>query len=125
MPAPLGAARVTSDPAAGPEQLEVDGRSVELPGPLDLLTASVAACGAQAARAHLDRQGDRGAFDVVATLDPGPPPVVYQRVVLGFRLDPGDARDLADALGRAQLATMLRPAFAVRTQVEFDGAALA
>jgi uncharacterized OsmC-like protein len=129
MPPPLATARVRSDPAAGGAGLVVGGGHLEVgPGaasPLDLLTASVAACGAQAARSYLDRQGDRGAFEVVASLDAGPPPVIYRRVVLEFRLGAADARALVDALGRAQVSTMLRPAFTVRTQVEFDGEALA
>jgi hypothetical protein len=95
-----------------------DGRG---PTPLELLTGSLAASSAIAARAHLERDGDPADLDVVVTLDPGPPPLLYRRVVLGFRLPPADARRLADALERTELTMMLRPAFTIRTQIEHAG----
>jgi hypothetical protein len=91
------------------------------PTPLELLTGSVAASTAIAARAHLEREGDPADLDVVVTLDPGPPPLLYRRVVLGFRLGPADTRRLADALDRTEVTMMLGPAFTIRTQVEYAG----
>jgi hypothetical protein len=130
MQAPLATA--VARPASGP------GRAVELdlgphtvvtdepggpggPAPLDLLTGSLAAATAMTARTHLERDGDPGDVEVVVTLDPGPPPVLYRRVLLGFRLGPADARTLADVLDRIEVAIMLRPAFTIRTQVEHAG----
>ena len=57
--------------------------------------------------------------------DPGPPTLLYRRVLLGFRLDRGEANRLADALERTELTMMLKPAFAIRTQIEHAGEPLA
>jgi hypothetical protein len=118
-----GAGRVV-DLSLGPHALVADqpdrgeGRG---PTPLELMTGSLAASTAIAARAHLEREGDPADLEVVVTLDPGPPPLLYRRVVLGFRLGPADARRLADALERTQLTMMLKPAFTIRTQIEHAG----
>jgi uncharacterized OsmC-like protein len=91
------------------------------PTPLELMTASLAACSAMSARTHLERDGDPGDIDVVVTLDAGPPTLLYRRVLLGFRLDPAEAHRLADALERTEVTMMLKPAFAIRTQIEHAG----
>ena len=94
------------------------------PTPLELMTGSLAACSAMSARTHLERDGDPGDIDVVVTLDAGPPTLLYRRVVLGFRLDPAEARRLADVLERTELTMLLKPAFTIRTQIEHAGEAL-
>jgi len=91
------------------------------PTPLELMTASLAACSAMSARTHLERDGDPGDIEVVVTLDAGPPTLLYRRVLLAFRLDPGAAHRLADALERTEVTMMLKPAFAIRTQIEHAG----
>ena len=91
------------------------------PNPLELLTASVAACSAMSARTHLERDGDPGDIEVIVTLDAGPPTLLYRRVLLGYRLDPGEAHQLADALERTEVTMMLKPAFSIRTQIEHAG----
>ncbi|GAA1325995.1 OsmC family protein [Pseudonocardia xinjiangensis] len=109
----LGAHEVVSDHAD-------DGQG-KGPTPLELLTASLAACSAMTVRTQLERDGDPGDIEVVVTLDAGPPTLFYRRVVLGFRLEPDEAHQLADALERTELTMMLRPAFSVRTQIEHAG----
>jgi hypothetical protein len=42
-------------------------------------------------------------------------------VLLGFRLDRDEAHQLAAALERTEVTMMLRPAFAIRTQIEHAG----
>lgn len=93
----------------------------EGPTPLELMTASLAACSAMTARTHLERDGEPGDIEVVVTLDAGPPTLFYRRVLLGVRLDPAEAHRLADALERTEVTMMLRPAFAIRTQIEHAG----
>jgi hypothetical protein len=58
---------------------------------------------------------------VVVTLDAGPPTLLYRRVLLAFRLDPAEAHRLAAALERTEVTMMLKPAFAIRTQIEHSG----
>jgi uncharacterized OsmC-like protein len=94
------------------------------PTPLELMTGALAACSAMSARTHLERGGDPGDIEVVVTLDAGPPTLLYRRVLLGFRLDRAEAHRLADALERTELTMMLKPAFAIRTQIEHAGDAL-
>jgi uncharacterized OsmC-like protein len=89
--------------------------------PLGLLAASLAACTVIAARTQLERLGERGDVEVVVTLDAGPPPLFYRRVLLDNRLDSRDARVLAAALDRGVVTMMLRPAFTIRTAVEHAG----
>jgi uncharacterized OsmC-like protein len=91
------------------------------PSPLELMTGALAACSAMAARSHLERDGDPGEIDVVVTLDAGPPTLFSRRVLLGFRLDRADADRLAEALERTEVTMMLKPAFAIRTQIEHGG----
>jgi uncharacterized OsmC-like protein len=91
------------------------------PTPLELLTASLAACSAMSARTHLERDGEPGDIEVIVTLDAGPPTLLYRRVLLGYRLDPGEAHQLADALERTEVTMMLKPAFSIRTQIEHAG----
>jgi uncharacterized OsmC-like protein len=95
------------------------------PTPLELMTGALAACSAMSARTHLERDGDPGDIEVVVTLDAGPPTLLYRRVLLGFRLDRDEAHRLADALERTEVTMMLRPAFAIRTQIEHAGEPLA
>ena len=95
------------------------------PTPLELMTGALAACSAMSARTHLERDGDPGDIEVVVTLDAGPPTLLYRRVLLAFRLDPGEAHRLADALERTEVTMMLKPAFAIRTQIEHAGEPLA
>ena len=77
------------------------------PTPLELMTASLAACSAMSVRTHLERDGDPGDIDVVVTLDAGPPTLLYRRVLLGFRIDRADAHRLADVLERTEVTMML------------------
>jgi uncharacterized OsmC-like protein len=91
------------------------------PTPLELMTASLAACSAMSARTHLERDGDPGDIEVVVTLDGGPPTLLYRRVLLGFRLDRTGAHRLADVLERTEVTMMLKPAFTIRTQIEHAG----
>jgi uncharacterized OsmC-like protein len=91
------------------------------PSPLELMTGALAACSARSARTHLERDGEPGDIEVVVTLDAGPPTLLYRRVLLGFRLDPAEAHRLAAALERTEVTMMLKPAFAIRTQIEHDG----
>jgi uncharacterized OsmC-like protein len=91
------------------------------PSPLELMTGALAACSAMSARTHLERDGEPGDIEVVVTLDAGPPTLLYRRVLLGFRLDPAEAHRLAGALERTEVTMMLKPAFAIRTQIEHDG----
>jgi uncharacterized OsmC-like protein len=111
----LGAHAVVADQPTDPQ---APGRG---PRPLELLTASLAACSAMSARSHLERDGEPGGVEVVVTLDAGPPPLLYRRVLLEHRLDGADARRLADALERTQTTMMLRPAFSIRTVIEHAG----
>ena len=109
----LGAHAVTADhtehgPGAGPS-------------PLELLTGALAACSAMSARSHLERDGDPGDVEVVVTLDAGPPTLLYRRVRLGVRLDRDEAHRLTEALERTEVTMMLRPSFAIRTQIEHAG----
>ncbi len=101
-----------------PTDPAVDGRG---PSPLELMSAALAACSAMSARTHLERDGDPGDIEVVVTLDAGPPTLLYRRVLLGFRLDAGEAHRLCDALERTEVTMMLRPAFSIRTAVEYLG----
>ena len=108
----------------GPHEVVADHRddgAGKGPTPLELLTASLAACSAMTVRTHLERDGDPGDIEVVVTLDAGPPTLFYRRVVLGFRLEADEAHRLADALERTELTMMLKPAFSVRTQIEHAG----
>jgi uncharacterized OsmC-like protein len=91
------------------------------PSPLELMTGALAACSAMSARTHLERDGDPGDIEVVVTLDAGPPTLLYRRVLLAFRLDPAEAHRLAAALERTEVTMMLKPAFAIRTQIEHAG----
>jgi uncharacterized OsmC-like protein len=91
------------------------------PSPLELMTGALAACSAMSARSHLERDGEPGDIEVTVTLDAGPPTLLYRRVLLGFRLDGAEAHRLAEALERTELTMMLRPAFAIRTQIEHAG----
>jgi uncharacterized OsmC-like protein len=91
------------------------------PTPIELMTGALAACSAMSARTHLERDGEPGDIEVVVTLDAGPPTLLYRRVQLGFRLDPAEAHRLAAALERTEVTMMLKPAFAIRTQIEHDG----
>jgi uncharacterized OsmC-like protein len=130
MPMAAAQARLTSgagravDLRMGPHEVVADhteagpGRG---PAPLELMTASLAACSAMSARSHLERDGDPGDIEVVVTLDAGPPPLLYRRVLLAFRLDAGEAHQLADALERTEVTMMLKPAFTIRTVVEHAG----
>jgi uncharacterized OsmC-like protein len=95
------------------------------PTPLELMTGALAACSAMTARSHLERDGDPGDVEVVVTLDAGPPTLLYRRVLLGFRLDPPEAHRLIEALERTEVTMMLKPAFAIRTQIEHAGEPLA
>jgi len=95
------------------------------PTPLELMAGALAACSAMTARTHLERDGDPGDIEVVVTLDAGPPTLLFRRVVLGFRLDRGEAHRLVDALERTEVTMMLKPAFTIRTQVEHAGEPLA
>jgi uncharacterized OsmC-like protein len=94
------------------------------PTPLELMTGSLAACSAMTARTYLERDGDPGDIEVIVTLDAGPPTLLYRRVLLGFRLDHAEAHGLVDALERTEVTMMLRPAFAIRTQIEHAGTPL-
>lgn len=111
-------------------EVNLDGHTVLVdhadagPTPLELMTASLAACSAMSARSHLERDGDPGDIEVVVTLDAGPPTLLYRRVLVAFRLEPADAHRLADALERTEITMMLRPAFQIRTQIEHAGEAL-
>jgi len=109
----LGAHPVTVDPA---------DRST--PSPLHLLIGAHGADVASAARIHLERDGDPGAVEVVVTLDEGAPPLLYRRVILPVHLRGDDARRLAEQLDHTDTTRLLRPAFTIRTVVEFDGEAL-
>ncbi len=109
----LGPHRVVADHA--------ERGSGQGPTPLELLTASLAACSAMSARTHLERDGDPGDIDVIVTLDAGPPTLLYRRVLLGYRLDRAEAHQLADALERTEVTMMLKPAFSIRTQIEHAG----
>lgn len=91
------------------------------PSPLELMTGALAACSAMSARSHLERDGEPGDIEVTVTLDAGPPTLLYRRVLLGFRPDPDEAHRLAEALERTEVTMMLRPAFAIRTQIEHAG----
>ena len=91
------------------------------PSPLELMTGALAACSAMSARTHLERDGDPGDIEVVVTLDAGPPTLLYRRVLLAFRLDPAEANRLAAALERTEVTMMLKPAFAISTQIEHGG----
>jgi putative redox protein len=91
------------------------------PTPLELMTGALAACSAMSARSHLERDGDPGDIEVVVTLDAGPPTLLYRRVLLGFRLDRVEAHRLAEALERTEITMMMRPSFAIRTQIEHGG----
>jgi uncharacterized OsmC-like protein len=91
------------------------------PTPLELMTASLAACSAMSTRSYLEREGIPGDIEVVVTLDAGPPTLLYRRVLLGFRLDRDEAHRLCDALERTEVTMMLKPAFAIRTQIEHAG----
>ena len=113
----LGPHSVTSDHAAS--------GSGAGPSPLELMTGALAACSAMSARTHLERDGDPGDIEVVVTLDAGPPTLLYRRVLLGFRLDRDEAHRLCDALERTEVTMMLKPAFAIRTQIEHAGEPLA
>jgi uncharacterized OsmC-like protein len=95
------------------------------PSPLELMTGALAACSAMSARTHLERDGDPGDIEVVVTLDAGPPTLLYRRVLLGFRLDRAEAHRLEAALERTEVTMMLKPAFAIRTQIEHAGEPLA
>ena len=109
----LGPHTVTADhPDAGP------GAG---PSPLELMTGALAACSAMSARTYLERDGDPGDIEVVVTLDAGPPTLFYRRVLLGFRPGRAEAHRLADALERTEVTMMLKPAFAIRTQIEYVG----
>jgi uncharacterized OsmC-like protein len=132
MPDPLASAEArpaadagrTVEVRLGPHRIvadDADGGSGAGPSPLELMTGALAACSAMKARSHLEREGDRGDLDVVVSLDAGAPPVLYRRVLLGFRLDRADAYRLAEALERTEVTMMLRPAFAIRTQIEHAG----
>jgi putative redox protein len=109
----LGPHTVTSDHAAS--------GSGAGPSPLELMTGALAACSAMSARTYLERDGDPGDIEVVVTLDAGPPTLLYRRVLLGFRLDRAEAHQLCDALERTEVTMMLKPAFAIRTQIEHAG----
>jgi uncharacterized OsmC-like protein len=91
------------------------------PSPLELMTGALAACSAMSARSHLERDGEPGDIEVTVTLDAGPPTLLYRRVLLGFRLDDAESHRLAEALERTEVTMMLRPAFAIRTQIEHAG----
>ncbi len=109
----LGPHTVTADHVAG-------GAGAG-PTPLELMTGALAACSAMSARTHLERDGDPGDIEVAVTLDAGPPTLLYRRVLLGFRLDDAEAHQLAAALERTEVTMMLKPAFAIRTQIEHAG----
>lgn len=125
MQVPLAEARArlgvdgAADVRMGEHAVAVDDEAG--PTPLELLTASLAACSAMTARTHLARDGDRGEIEVVVTLDAGPPTLLYRRVLLPVRLGTPDAHRLVDALERTEVTMMLRPAFQIRTQVEHAG----
>lgn len=109
----LGEHTVVSDhPPAGPGA----GAS-----PLELMTASLAACSAMTTRTFLEREGDRGEVDVVVTMDGGPPSLLYRRVIVPVRLSASDAHRLEDALERTEITMMLKPAFSIRTAIEHAG----
>jgi uncharacterized OsmC-like protein len=91
------------------------------PTPLELMTGALAACSAMSARTHLERDGDPGDIEITVTLDAGPPTLLYRRVLLEFRLDRDEALRLANALERTEVTMMLKPAFAIRTQIEHAG----
>lgn len=91
------------------------------PTPIELMTASLAACSAMSARTYLERDGDPGDVEVVVTLDAGPPTLLYRRVIISYRIDAAEAHQLAEALERTEVTMMLRPAFSIRTQVEHAG----
>jgi hypothetical protein len=124
MQVPLAAAHARLD-VSGPADVRMGERAITVddagPTPLELLTASLAACSAMTARTHLAKDGDRGEIEVVVTLDAGPPTLLYRRVLLPVRLGAADAHRLVDALERTEVTMMLRPAFQIRTQVEHAG----
>lgn len=93
-------------------------------GPLHLIVGAHAADVAGVARTHLERDGDPGDVEVVVTLDDGAPPLLYRRVIVPIPLRSPDARRLAAALEQTETTRLLRPAFTVRTVVEFDGQAI-
>ncbi len=120
---PTGVARAV-DLRLGPHSVtvdEADSHPGAGPSPLELMTGALAACSAMSVRSHLERDGDPGDIEVVVTLDAGPPTLLYRRVLLGFRLDRAEAHRLTDALERTEVTMMLRPAFAIRTQIEHAG----
>jgi len=108
----------------GAHPVVVDPTDRTRPGPLHLLVGAHGADVAAAARAHLERDGDPGDVEVVVTLDEGAPPLLYRRVILPVHLRAADAQRLAQTLEHTDTTRLLRPAFAIRTAVEFDGAAL-
>ena len=108
----------------GAHPVVVDPADRATPRPLHLLIGAHAADVASAARTHLERDGDPGAVEVVVTLDEGAPPLLYRRVILPVHLRTDDAQRLAKALENTDTTRLLRPAFTIRTVVEFDGEAL-
>lgn len=92
--------------------------------PLELMTASLAACSAMTTRTFLEREGDRGEVEVVVTMDGGPPSLLYRRVIVPVRLSTPDAHRLEDALERTEITMMLKPAFSIRTAIEHEGESL-
>jgi hypothetical protein len=108
----------------GAHPVVVDPADRSRPGPLHLLLGAHAADVSAAARVHLERDGDPGDVEVVVTLDEGAPPLLYRRVIVPVHLRGGDAQRLAAALEHTDTTRLLRPAFTIRTAVEFDGEAL-
>lgn len=130
MPDPLAAVdagfvtRTAVELRYGAHPVIVDPADRARPGPLHLLVGAHAADVAAAARAHLERDGDPGDVRVVVTLDEGAPPLLYRRVIVPVHLRGGEAQRLSEALEHSDTTRLLRPAFTIRTVVEFDGAAL-
>ena len=108
----------------GPRPVVVDPGDPTSPRPLHLIVGAHAADVAAVARTHLERDGDPGDVEVVVSLDEGAPPLLYRRVIVPVPLRRGDAAALAAALEHTETTRLLRPAFTIRTVVEFDGEAL-
>lgn len=90
MPAPLASVHARFATPTGREvHVATDGGALAAAddgsagSPRSLLLGALAACTALAARTHLERGGDPGDVEVVVTMEAGPEPVLYRRVLLG------------------------------------------
>ncbi|SHK06426.1 hypothetical protein SAMN05443637_102225 [Pseudonocardia thermophila] len=118
------ATRTAVEVRLGAQAVIVDPADRGTPRPLHVLLGGHAADVASVARTHLEREGDPGAVRVIVTLDEGAPPLLYRRVILPVHLRSDDARRVAEVLDHTETTRLLRPAFTIRTVIEFDGAAL-